>query len=372
MCLLSMKLSHSKLNCILSNPAEYYLVYKEKIKPKLQKPALSLGSAVHYALENNSSDLSEYYNSKLNGVKEEEVVAEAMAEMFLSKKEEVLKDILDGCKVVEEYKEIKLSVLDKINGIDYEFEGIIDLLLLTDKGFVIIDYKTSSQHPDYSQYLDQIYRYIYLLRSNFPETPIYKTAIINIRKCMLRKRAKENDEEFFRRIKWEYENVSDDYLSRYVYKESEVNINLYESYINNLKSQWFFAYLTDQNNVKCINFKSADEYGGSSYRPIYYQQDGCENLYEIEDVFIDEDDNIVSKRDCVKLDMIKLFNDDQKVLNKYRMFKKIKEDYEEKISKKDNKNEFFKYLRSIYLTDNKLLETYWKVWEREKENGKDI
>ena len=78
-----MKLSHSKLNCILNNPAEYYLIYKEGIKLKDEKPALSLGSAVHWGIEHNTEDLTEYYEElrkeKGSGVYSEgQPLAEAM------------------------------------------------------------------------------------------------------------------------------------------------------------------------------------------------------------------------------------------------------------------------------------------------------
>ena len=49
----------------------------------------------------------------------------------------------------------------------YNFVGIIDLLLLTNKGFIIIDYKTSSTVPEWDKYLEQIYSYEYLLSKKF-------------------------------------------------------------------------------------------------------------------------------------------------------------------------------------------------------------
>ena len=49
--------SHSRINKILENPAEYYLLYKQGISPIKEKSALSLGSAVHYGLELGTNDL---------------------------------------------------------------------------------------------------------------------------------------------------------------------------------------------------------------------------------------------------------------------------------------------------------------------------
>lgn len=63
-----------------------------------------------------------------------------------------------------------------------DFVGIVDLLLLTNKGFVVIDYKTSTYEPDWDGYLDQIYRYIFMLQSEFPDVPVVKVGIINIKK----------------------------------------------------------------------------------------------------------------------------------------------------------------------------------------------
>ena len=57
-----MKLSHSKLSTILSCPMSYYLSYEQGIALKDVKPALSIGSAVHYGIEHNTDDLTEYYN----------------------------------------------------------------------------------------------------------------------------------------------------------------------------------------------------------------------------------------------------------------------------------------------------------------------
>ena len=56
-----MKLSHSKLGVILNCPMTYHLKYEEGISLKVTKSALAIGSAVHWGIEHNSEDLSEYY-----------------------------------------------------------------------------------------------------------------------------------------------------------------------------------------------------------------------------------------------------------------------------------------------------------------------
>ena len=58
-----MRLSHSKLSCILSCPATYYLNYVQGISKKTEKSALSIGSAVHWGIEHDTEDLSEYYGA---------------------------------------------------------------------------------------------------------------------------------------------------------------------------------------------------------------------------------------------------------------------------------------------------------------------
>ena len=74
----------------------------------------------------------------------------------------------------------------------HKFVGIVDLLLLTNKGFVLIDYKTSTYEPQWDNYLDQIYRYIFLLRSEYPDIPVVKIGIVNIRKTSIRQKKTEN------------------------------------------------------------------------------------------------------------------------------------------------------------------------------------
>ena len=56
-----MKLSHSKMNTILCCPMTYYLTYEQGIQAKVEKPALAIGSAVHWGIEHDTNDLSEYY-----------------------------------------------------------------------------------------------------------------------------------------------------------------------------------------------------------------------------------------------------------------------------------------------------------------------
>jgi hypothetical protein len=42
----------------------YYLKYKVGINLKVKKPALAIGSAVHWGIEHNTDDLTEYWKSE--------------------------------------------------------------------------------------------------------------------------------------------------------------------------------------------------------------------------------------------------------------------------------------------------------------------
>ena len=211
-----MILSHSKLDMILKCPMTYYLNYKQGIKLKIEKSALAIGSAVHWGIEHNTENLQEYYNKEgsfrqVNNYGKDELLAESMVHGYLKHKDEIFDDILKDLETGE-----KLSLLDEQHELTIEadlfshrfdkphkFVGIIDLLLLTEKGFIIIDYKTSSQTPDWDKYLDQIYRYIYLLRCEFPDVPVYKIGIVNLKKSMVRQKQAENEESFLLRLKKE-------------------------------------------------------------------------------------------------------------------------------------------------------------------------
>ena len=188
-----MKLSHSKLSCILSSPMEYNLNYIQGIKPKVIPKAFQIGTAVHWGLEHNTEDLTEYFKTEC-GVKESysytpnQCLAESMVHGFLIRKDEIFKKILtnrsgETLTLENEQHELWLEAdLPSFTHPDepHKFVGQIDLLLLTDRGFVLLDYKTSSQKPEWEKYIDQIYRYIFLLKSLYPNVPIVKIGIINL------------------------------------------------------------------------------------------------------------------------------------------------------------------------------------------------
>lgn len=367
-----MRLSHTKLTTILQCPMTYYLNYIAGIKPKKKAPALTLGSAVHWGLENATSDLEPYYKEEGSFKQSteyttEQVLAEAMVAGFLKKKESLFKEILrkDGhdLTLIEEYHEVPFVAPLRTflpDHDDHEFEGIIDLLLLTDEGFIVIDYKTSSQIPNWDKYLDQIYRYIFLLKKTYPDVPIVKIGIINLRKAMIRQKKNENDLQFRQRLRLEYEIDDGEYINYHEYLPETLDQQLIDRYILNLSRMADMAQIIDDNKVWYINFAEAmGQYGKSQYYDIFYQTEGAEVLYDIKDyVWNSETEQFDKKRNCVSIDVI-LEND--RVINKYERFKELFE------GSRKSLDEFLIELKSQYITDDSLLEMYCETIEKEKE-----
>lgn len=365
------KWSHSKLTTIIEDPMRYYLTYVQGIFLKAEKPALSLGSAVHWGLEHNTSDLTDYY--RLNGkIKEskEKFMAECMVEAFLDQKEDIYKSILtdpetkEKLSLIEESHELYLTAklpTGRPLDVDYhEFVGIIDLLLLTDKGFIVLDYKTSSSEPNWDDYLDQIYRYIMLLQNIFPDVPICKVGIINLRKSSIRQKTRENDDEFNIRLKNEYKLRPFEYIQYHEYPMSTINQTHVNNYILNLSKMCDVAYTIDKNKMFYINYSQAiNKYGKSDYYDMYYENPDAYVLYKISDKVWDDDENgFVKFRDCKQLDMDVINHNN--VLNKYSIFKREKD-----IFKDSTLDDFNKYIHSNYIVDEDLLKLYHKTYEKE-------
>lgn len=361
-----MKLSHSKLGCILNCPMTYYLNYVMGISKKDGKPALAIGGAVHWGIEHSTSDLTAYFNEN-GGFKSrdsygrEQLLSEAMVDAYLKKKDSIFDDILldklsgEKATLVEETHELYITANLKSNHFEdaHKFVGIVDLLLLTDKGFVIIDYKTSTYEPDWNGYLDQIYRYVYLLKDQFPDIPIFKIGIINIRKAGIRQKKHENWNEFLARLKFEYE-VDESLVGYHEYLPQELDNRLIEAYIANLSNQADVAQLIADNQTFYINYGSAvSQYGKSDYWDIFYQTDSAHLLYSISDeVYDKETKKIVYRRDCVPIDMKVIFGDEN-ILNKYEKYKKIAETF----VIKELINEECK--RRYSIVDDSLLDLYY-------------
>ena len=92
-----MRLSHSKLSLLLSNPMEYYLCYRMGITPKVEKTALSIGSAVHWGIENDTEDLTGYFGDRLNYGRDQ-LMAEAMVHGYFNHKDEIFNEIITEAK----------------------------------------------------------------------------------------------------------------------------------------------------------------------------------------------------------------------------------------------------------------------------------
>lgn len=364
-----MKLSHSKLQTILTCPMTYFLEYKEGIKLKIEKPALYIGSAVHWGIEHNTDDLTEFYKESGSfkheqGYTREQLLAESMVYGYLQHKKEIFDELLkddDGNKLemLEETHELFLEAeLEgyKNNEVN-NFVGIIDLLILTEKGFIVVDYKTSSQVPDWNQYLEQIYRYIYLLKKQFPEVPVYKIGIINLRKSMIRQKKDENEEGFLIRLKNEYKEHSDLYITTHIYHPSDLDENLISEYIENLKKMADMANVIDKNEMWYINYSNANGvYGKSQYYDIFYKTKDNYLLYKISDTLYDAGEDVIkNERDCVPIDMLVI--DKKNILNKYDIFEKEVID-----SEILNKDKLFPFLKSKYECDDKLLEKYYNTF----------
>lgn len=363
-----MKLSHSKLNTILKCPATYYLNYKVGIKLKYKKPALSIGEAVHWGLEHSVSDLTEYYLKDNTLSKINKPLEEAMISGYLYHKEEIFKDLLrdyngDELELIEELHELELTApLRSYRNSEepHEFLGIIDLMLVTNKGLIIVDYKTSSVKPDFNQYLDQIYRYIFLTKANL-DLPILKIAIINIQKSKLKKLRTESEDNYKCRLEKEYILNDNDLINWFIYDENKLDNKLIDNYINNLSRMADIAQLIDENKEYYINFNAINDYGGNDYKEIFLDAPSSFALYTIKDTIYDKECDILNyRRDCCELDIEKLKG--KKVINNYDDFQnKIIEfidKYNIDIYKDNFKQKLLNYILKDYDIDKSLYNYY--------------
>lgn len=328
-----MNLSHTKLNCILSCPATYYLRYIQGITLAKTKPALAIGSAVHWGIEHNTEDLSGYYGES-HSYGRDEWLAESMVHGYLKHKDEIFEQILtdrNGEKLELLSEEHELKILAKLKSLkfaEHDFLGIIDLLLLTDKGFVIIDYKTSTLVPDWDAYLEQIYRYIYLLRKEFPEMPVIKIGVINLRKTSIRQKKNESDEQFINRLKFEYDVNDENLINYHEFLSEDLNADLLNGYISNLSLMADMAQVVDESKCWFINFSNANaQYGKSDYWDIFYHTPDAHYLYKIRDKILTyEDGEIIEQtsRDCLPIDMMVL--EHSNVINHYSDYIRVLEE----------------------------------------------
>lgn len=364
-----MKFSHSKLSTLLTCPMSYYLTYEEGISTIQEKPALYVGSAVHWGIEHNIEDLTEFFDSADSNYTREQLLAEAMVHGYFKHKDELFEKILtneDGSKLnlIEESHEVYITgklQSKRWKDVTHDFVGIVDLLLLTNQGFIVIDYKTSTYEPDWSNYLDQIYRYIFLLRCEFPEIPIVKIGIINIKKTAIRQKKTENNEQFLNRMRFEYEINDENYVNYHEYSPSSLDSNLIDEYIDNLRSMCDAGKTIVDDKLWYINFSAANgQYGKSAFWDIFYKTPDAYLLYKISDLLVAHEDFyddkindtlVVKSRPCVPIDMLVV--DHNNVMNHYSKYK-------EELTKSGFKDLalFNQHIRENFIFDEHLLQGY--------------
>ncbi len=380
-----MKFSHSKLTTLLACPMSYYLGYEMGMYKKDIKPALQIGSAVHWGIEHTTEDLTEYFNENGSFQQKgcysyEQMLAESMVHGYMKHHDEIFDKLLidienpgEKLQLLDETHELYLNA-DLPSG--HQFVGIVDLLLLTNKGFIIIDYKTSSKEPDWDAYLDQLYRYIFEVQKTFPEMPVYKIGIINIKKTMIRKKKNENDSDFQRRMRFEYE-LNDEHLVEYhEFLPSTLDPKGLTDYINNLDKMCVAAASIVQNRLFYINYGNArNSYGRSDWFDVFYRTPNAELLYGISDRIYNRSTKVFEDhRDCVPIDMLVIDeanNEKKKVMNKYNMFKNeyllniveaAQQGYDLDV------DEFADMVRQNFIIDETLLSAYVQTYKAELED----
>lgn len=366
------KFSHSKLKNILDCPMSYHLRYDLGITPKFTKPALSIGSAVHFGLEhNNSKCLDEYYLQFDSYKQDEKILAKAMVEGYLLYKDKLFNEILGDNKLISEQHELYITGQLKSNLVDYnEFVGIIDLLLTTNNGFIIVDYKTSSRTPDWSTYLDQLYRYCFLLNQQFPKIPILKIAIINLKKSRITRKYGENDESFYKRIFLDYSLNEENNIDCHIYNSEEFLTNDLDSYIENLSRMCDCALAIINSKSYYINYNTIDDYGGSDYKELLLNHSGAYTLYNIKDKCYNHlTDKVEEVRDMRPIDSNCIYGNAKETTCRYSNFLNMIDLYKQTFNTSIvNKELLFEFLSIEWEgleIDEELIEDYWLTYQIE-------
>lgn len=380
-----MHLSHSGLQLLLTCPASYFLSKKQGISLKKEAKALQVGSAFHWGCEHNTEDLKGYldeidpFQNLYNDFTKEVALATGMVHGYLKKKDSIYKQILksyegEDLTLVDEFHELDLvcdlpSLRFEKN---HEFHGIIDLLMLTDKGWIILDYKTSSMRPDFDKYLDQVLRYCWMVEQKFPEMPIYKVGIINVRKTGIKQRQGENEENYVMRIKREYDFDDCDLIEYHEFKPEDFEKSKMDLYIKNLSRMADFAQEIEDNNFWFINYGNAvSVYGKSEFWDLFYKTPDCKYLYKVYDPMFNTDLGEMSNyRDATDLDINSL-----EVLNPLNHYETFKEAFNKLpmsqvpalvlAQAEACRITCLKYCKEHYTTDDELLNRYWNELLRE-------
>lgn len=380
-----MHLSHSGLQLLLTCPASYFLSKKQGISLKKETKALQVGSAFHWGCEHNTEDLKGYldeidpFQNLYNDFTKEVALATGMVHGYLKKKDSIYKQILksyegEDLTLVDEFHELDLlcdlpSLRFEKN---HEFHGIIDLLMLTDKGWIILDYKTSSMRPDFDKYLDQVLRYCWMVEQKFPEMPIYKVGIINVRKTGIKQRQGENEENYAMRIKREYDFDDCDLIEYHEFKPDDFEKSKMDLYIKNLSRMADFAQEIEDNNFWFINYGNAvSVYGKSEFWDLFYKTPDCKYLYKVYDPMFNTDLGEMSNyRDATDLDINCL--EVPNPLNHYETFREAFNKLPMSqvpalvlAQAEACRITCLKYCKEHYTTDDELLNRYWNELLRE-------
>lgn len=376
-----MTLSHSKMQLMLKDPMSYYIKYHLGISATETKPALALGSAVHWGLEHSTDNLDSYFNTP-NVYTEQQGLAEAMVAAYLKHKDEIFNLVLakkDGTqlKLLKETHELFINsdlASNKNPKKTYKFIGIADLLLETDAGLVLIDYKTSSREPDWNEYLEQIYRYIFMLKNVFPDKKVCKIGIINLRKASLRQKKTETSQDWYARMKQEYIDNESKYIYVHMFDPEELDKSLLNAYINNLSKMADMCQLIEDNDAYYINYGAQSDYGKSEYYDIFYKTPGAFNLYSINDTILDDRGCIKTedkggKRPCNELDIETIDSKidpitHKEIINSYNTFRCVMINLIDKYNSL-NYITLGQALKQQYCIDDNLMQEYFKILDTE-------
>ena len=193
-----------------------------------------------------------------------------------------------------------------------------------------------------------------LVQSEFPEIPILKIGIVNIRKTNIRQKKTENYMEFLNRMKLEYDLNDENYVIYHEYDVNTMDAQAIKDYINNMSTMCDTAALIDERKLWFINYGAATGiYGKSQYWDIFYRTPDCYLLYKIADQII-EDGEVKTSRPCKPIDMLVVEHNN--VMNHYSKYKAERGLCTEK--------DFDTYIKNKYICDDELLENYKKLFEK--------
>lgn len=371
-----MRLSHSRLSTLVANPKKYKLIYKLGFGHKEKSTALQIGSAVHEGIELENENLDAFFQKhgtfeQRQGYSFDQLLSESMVHGYLNCKDKIMDDILtdidSGEKLVvyEVLKELRLTaeLPSLIEGNEpHSFLGYIDLLILTNKGWIVIDYKTSTYRPKFDEYLEQIYRYMFLTTSEFPEMPIYKVGIINLRKASIRQKRTETPEAFKRRLRLEYELNEDNYINHHIYTPESIDKDLMRRYIENLSQMADFAEHVDAHELYWWGYS---DFWGKDFYDLAHGLDDAWIAYNIDDyVYNEKTDTFDEFREAKAIDMFAI--DNSNVLHKYEQFEMQALAYFA-IMNNVTKDKLFSHLTQNFETDLELLELHWLTLQKKLE-----